>query len=238
MVAEKDGETIGGGAHPAGHQPGAGEDEGAPAAARLVALPAQPQDRPGPGRFALGVKPEYQHTGVAASLYVEHFDTAARARQDHGEAGWILETNEAMNRGMEGMSGEIVKKYRVYERSLQRAEPPGALESPRWTELQLDGEVIAEEDAGSGEATDPVRPLPSTLEDRPDLSGPAAGGAHRRARRGGRSARRGGHGRRGAGRQRAAAKARPQRRSPGRGRARENVVASRSFLVDVHLLGR
>jgi hypothetical protein len=67
----------------------------------------------------LGVKPEHQHTGVAASLYVEHFDTAARARQDHGEAGWILETNEAMNRGLEAMSGEIVKKYRVYERSLQ-----------------------------------------------------------------------------------------------------------------------
>lgn len=66
----------------------------------------------------LGVKPEYQHTGVAASLYVEHFDTAARMPQDHGEAGWILETNEAMNRGLEAMSGEIVKRYRVYERSL------------------------------------------------------------------------------------------------------------------------
>jgi hypothetical protein len=66
----------------------------------------------------LGVKPEYQHTGVAASLYVEHFDTAERSRQDHGEAGWILETNEAMNRGLEAMSAEIVKKYRLYERSL------------------------------------------------------------------------------------------------------------------------
>lgn len=64
----------------------------------------------------LGVKPEHQHTGVAASLYVEHFNTAERVRQDHGEAGWILETNEAMNRGLEAMSGEIVKKYRVYER--------------------------------------------------------------------------------------------------------------------------
>jgi hypothetical protein len=67
----------------------------------------------------LGVKPEHQHTGVAASLYVEHFDTAERSRQDHGEAGWILETNEAMNRGLEAMSAEIVKKYRLYERSLQ-----------------------------------------------------------------------------------------------------------------------
>jgi hypothetical protein len=66
----------------------------------------------------LGVKPEHQHTGVAASLYVEHFNTAARVPQKHGEAGWILETNEAMNRGLEAMSAEIVKKYRVYARAL------------------------------------------------------------------------------------------------------------------------
>jgi hypothetical protein len=66
----------------------------------------------------LGVKPEYQHTGVAASLYIEHFDTAEGSRQKHGEAGWILETNEAMNRGLEAMSAEIVKKYRLYERTL------------------------------------------------------------------------------------------------------------------------
>jgi GNAT superfamily N-acetyltransferase len=67
----------------------------------------------------LGVKPEYQHTGVAAKLYVEHFDTAARRPQTWGEMGWILETNRAMNRGMEAMGGRIVKRYRVYERVLQ-----------------------------------------------------------------------------------------------------------------------
>jgi GNAT superfamily N-acetyltransferase len=66
----------------------------------------------------LGVRPEHQHTGVAAALYIEHFDTAARARQKSGEAGWILEDNEAMNRGLEAMGGEIVKRYRVYERGL------------------------------------------------------------------------------------------------------------------------
>jgi GNAT superfamily N-acetyltransferase len=66
----------------------------------------------------LGVKPEHQHTGVAAALYVEHFETAARTPLKRGEAGWILETNEAMNRGLEAMGGEIVKRYRVYERPL------------------------------------------------------------------------------------------------------------------------
>jgi len=67
----------------------------------------------------LGVKPKFQHTGAAAALYVEHFDTSARhARIKGGEMGWILETNRAMNRGMEAMNGRKVKTYRVYRRSL------------------------------------------------------------------------------------------------------------------------
>jgi len=66
----------------------------------------------------LGVKPEHQHTGVAAKLYIEHFKAAARTRQSGGEMGWILETNEPMNRAMEGMGGRVVKRYRMYERAL------------------------------------------------------------------------------------------------------------------------
>ena len=66
----------------------------------------------------LGVKPAYQHTGVAAGLYAEHFDMAEVTHVKGGEMGWILETNKAMNRAMEAMGGEIVKKYRVYERAL------------------------------------------------------------------------------------------------------------------------
>jgi GNAT superfamily N-acetyltransferase len=66
----------------------------------------------------LGVKPEYQHTGVAAKLYQMHFDAAEARPQKGGEMGWILETNTAMNRGMEAMGGKVVKRYRVYERVL------------------------------------------------------------------------------------------------------------------------
>jgi GNAT superfamily N-acetyltransferase len=66
----------------------------------------------------LGVKPEYQHTGVAAALYVEHFDLASRGPVTWGEMGWILETNRAMNRGMEAMNGRKVKTYRVFQRTL------------------------------------------------------------------------------------------------------------------------
>jgi GNAT superfamily N-acetyltransferase len=64
----------------------------------------------------LGVKPEYQHTGIAAAMWAEHFRMAAVKPQGGGEMGWILETNTAMNRAMEAMGGRIVKKYRVYER--------------------------------------------------------------------------------------------------------------------------
>ncbi len=68
--------------------------------------------------FALGVKPAYQHTGVAARFYQMHFDAAERTPQRGGEMGWILEVNKPMNRAMEGMGGEITRRYRVYERVL------------------------------------------------------------------------------------------------------------------------
>ncbi|MGN6557039.1 MAG: hypothetical protein ACTHLH_03405 [Solirubrobacterales bacterium] len=105
-------------------------------------------------------------------------------------------------------------------------------------ELQLDGEVIAEEDAGPRDATDPVRPLPTSYEEqsgtslalRPEVrtaalaaaGGVLAGAATVAAVRVVTGA---------------ASKVRPQRR-PARRREREKVVASRSFLIDVHLLGR
>jgi GNAT superfamily N-acetyltransferase len=69
--------------------------------------------------LALGVKHAYRHSGVAAGLYLKHLETAARPGTiEGGEMGWILETNGPMNRAMEGMGGKIVKKYRVYEKSL------------------------------------------------------------------------------------------------------------------------
>jgi GNAT superfamily N-acetyltransferase len=69
--------------------------------------------------FALGVKHEYRHSGVAAGLYLKHLEEAAvPGGIAGGEMGWILETNGSMNRAMEGMGGKVVKKYRIYEKSL------------------------------------------------------------------------------------------------------------------------
>ena len=88
----------------------------------------------------LGVKPSFQHTGVAAALYVEHFNMATVTPQTWGEMGWILETNKDMNRAMEAMHGRIVRRYRVYgagsvaflymDRTEQLKASPPLFESP------------------------------------------------------------------------------------------------------------
>jgi GNAT superfamily N-acetyltransferase len=77
--------------------------------------------------LALGVKPAYQDLGIAAALYVEHLNEADPEHKKiwWGEMGWILETNEAMNRAMEGMGGKIVRRYRIFEQELNGSvEPP------------------------------------------------------------------------------------------------------------------
>ena len=96
-----------------------GEDERAPAARSAgcrFLLGKRKIDRV--RVFALGVKHEYQHTGIAAAPLRQ----APRDRAPDGitaaETGWILETNEPMNRAMEGMGGKIVKRYRLYEKAL------------------------------------------------------------------------------------------------------------------------
>ena len=68
--------------------------------------------------LALGVKKAYQQTGVAAALYVRHMETTDPDGVMKGEAGWILETNEPMNRALEGMGGKVNKKFRIYEKAL------------------------------------------------------------------------------------------------------------------------
>jgi GNAT superfamily N-acetyltransferase len=76
--------------------------------------------------FALGVKPEYRHTGTAAAFYAEHWRECLRRSITRAETGWILETNEAMNRAMEALGGDIIKRYRIFERPIDRREPAGA----------------------------------------------------------------------------------------------------------------
>ncbi len=72
-------------------------------------------------QFALGVKPEFQHSGIAAKLYTVHFDAAEKTGIHLAELGWILETNDLINRALEGLNGRIVRRFRIYEGSLHPA---------------------------------------------------------------------------------------------------------------------
>lgn len=80
--------------------------------------------------FALGVKREYRHTGTAAAFYAETWRECLRRPIRRAETGWILETNDPMNRAMEALGGDVIKRYRIYERMLPAAgegaaAPPG-----------------------------------------------------------------------------------------------------------------
>ncbi|HEX2391694.1 MAG TPA: hypothetical protein VHI77_02120 [Solirubrobacterales bacterium] len=105
------------------------------------------------------------------------------------------------------------------------------------SEFELDGEVLSEEDAEPREGTDPVRSLPLPYERagspvlRADVrtaaiaaaGGVLAGAATVAAVRAVSAA---------------GSRSRSPRRLGLRRRDRQSIVASRSFLVDVHLLGR
>lgn len=104
------------------------------------------------------------------------------------------------------------------------------------SDLEVDGEVIAEEDASPAEA-EPVRALPLPYE---QAGSPVLRGEVRTAVVAAAGGVLAGAATVAAVRAVSAASAGRRGRSPGRrlGRRQPNVVASRSFLVDVHLLGR
>jgi len=68
--------------------------------------------------IALGVVPEYLHTGAANVLFYETARRAKRLGYHFGEASWILEDNLQMNRAAEAMRGKITKRYRIYQMEL------------------------------------------------------------------------------------------------------------------------
>ena len=68
--------------------------------------------------FTLGLKPEYQRKGIDALFYLTIFENGLEAGIHRAEAGWILEDNWGMRRGMERMGAYVFKTYRVYGKEL------------------------------------------------------------------------------------------------------------------------
>jgi len=68
--------------------------------------------------LTLGLIPEFQKKGLDASFYYDIMKRAEKVGILKGEASWILEDNEMMNRGAIAMNGELYKKYRIYEKEI------------------------------------------------------------------------------------------------------------------------
>ena len=66
----------------------------------------------------LGVRPDYRGKGVDAMLYHWIWTRSGERRIYWGEAGWILEDNPAMNAGLEKMTFQVYKTYRLYDRPI------------------------------------------------------------------------------------------------------------------------
>ncbi|MBC8125451.1 MAG: GNAT family N-acetyltransferase [Candidatus Kapabacteria bacterium] len=69
--------------------------------------------------IVLGVLPEFRNTGIDAAIYMEIGNRALSRGIKRGEASWILESNEMMNKGLTTtMHGERYRTYRLYDKSL------------------------------------------------------------------------------------------------------------------------
>lgn len=68
--------------------------------------------------FTLGLKPEYQRKGIDALFYLKIFENGIGAGIYRAEAGWVLEDNWGMRRGLERMGAHVFKTYRVYGKEL------------------------------------------------------------------------------------------------------------------------
>ncbi|MBL7716302.1 MAG: hypothetical protein JNL01_12625 [Bdellovibrionales bacterium] len=69
--------------------------------------------------ITLGVKPEFRGTGIFALFTFEAFERAAKFGYLAGEASWILEDNEPMNKPWKDLGAPLYRRWRIYEKQLQ-----------------------------------------------------------------------------------------------------------------------
>jgi len=69
--------------------------------------------------ITLGVIEGYRKAGIDACFYAMNLEAAARKGIDYGEASWILENNDLMNKALLHIGGKVYKKYRLYEMPLK-----------------------------------------------------------------------------------------------------------------------
>lgn len=68
--------------------------------------------------LTLGVKPEFRGSGIFALFTFESFERAHRYGYVAGEASWILEDNEAMNKPWRDLGAPLYRRWRIYEKEI------------------------------------------------------------------------------------------------------------------------
>ena len=66
----------------------------------------------------LGVRPEYRNKGLELALIAEFCRRGIARGYTGAECSWILEDNEAMNKGIAAAGAELYKTYRLYQKEL------------------------------------------------------------------------------------------------------------------------
>lgn len=68
--------------------------------------------------FFGGVLPEYEHMQIGALIYLEGWKRALSRGYKTLKTSWVLETNKAMNRGLEWLGARMYRTYRIYEKRI------------------------------------------------------------------------------------------------------------------------
>jgi hypothetical protein len=68
--------------------------------------------------FFGGVLPEYHHMQIGALIYLEGWKRALSRGYKTLKTSWVLETNTAMNRGLQWLGAQIYRSYRIYDKPL------------------------------------------------------------------------------------------------------------------------
>jgi hypothetical protein len=68
--------------------------------------------------IALGVMEPYRKMGIEACFYATMMKNGKKKGSNFGEASWMLEHNDLMNKALENMNGERYKTYRLLEKKL------------------------------------------------------------------------------------------------------------------------
>jgi hypothetical protein len=84
----------------------------------IIKLLSQKKKIPWARIITLGIIPEYQKRGLDAVFYYEVVNRAAKLNIFLGEASWVLEDNDMMNRGLEVLNAQAYKKYRIFEKPI------------------------------------------------------------------------------------------------------------------------